>query len=113
MRHVLFVCLFTLAAGVASAQTPAPSTQSPPPSVAALTPIEADRATLLVKRQRIQTFSEVAALLQKEIDAAIADYSRDLQRLAAAAPAGTQLDPQTLAYVKKPEPAKAPETKKQ
>lgn len=71
---------------------------------------DADRRAVLAQQQRIAGLSEAQAVLQKEIDSAIAEYTRTIQRLQAAAPAGTELTPQ-LTYAKKSEPPKASDKK--
>ena len=69
-----------------------------------------DRAVLQQLGQRAQGLIDARAVLQRELDAVTADFSRVAQQIAAKAPAGYVLDPQTMTYV--PAPAKKDEPKK-
>jgi ABC-type transporter Mla subunit MlaD len=60
------------------------------------------RPTIDGLRQRAQGLADARAVLQKELDAIVADFSRALQQLAQQAPEGYVLDGQTFSYVKKP-----------
>jgi hypothetical protein len=51
---------------------------------------------------RAQGLVDARAVLQKELDAVIADFSRVMQQLAQQAPEGYVFDGKALAYVKKP-----------
>lgn len=113
MRHGLLVlaCALALSGGLVAQEKPAvpmmAETKVAPAELKAGPPQVPDDAKRAIGtlQLRIAGLSEAQAVLQKEIDAAVAEFQRELQRAQAACGAGHELSPQ-LACVKKPEPKK-------
>ena len=101
---------FTFASIVLALSLARAAAQEPPkapPAVVTTAPIApADAKALQDARTDIVGLMKVQALLQKEVDSAVAEFQRTAARVNAAAPAGMELAPDLSVYVKKPEPKK-------
>lgn len=106
-------CVLALSGLVGAAQDQAPDTLKAPAAVQTTAPQVPDETKRAIGtlQLRIAGLSEAQAVLQKEIDAAVAEFQRALQRAQAACGADHELSPQ-LACVKKAEPPKKDEPKK-
>lgn len=100
MRRVTEMFLLLVLAGTSGAI----AQDKPTAPAAPVTQVsDADRSAAAAKQLRIRVIAEMQAVLQKEFDAAIADYTRDLQRLQAqcAATPGYDLSPALTCVAKK------------
>jgi len=107
-RAIVIASMFLLGAAYVSAQDKPPLVSSAPAPAALQPPLpiaEDAQKLLQALSTRAGGLEDSKAVLQKELDAVVAEINRTVARVQAAAPAGYELGP-NLTYVKKADPPK-------